>query len=196
MPHLDPLSRAQLDDVEEVLSLVEGAMGFVPNSLLTMARRPDLLRAFVAFAGQVQRGGSLDPVLVQQVAHVASTAAGCRYCQAHTGAVAARHGASAEEVGDLWDFETSPHFDEGRRAALRLARDAALQPNAVGPEHFDALKAHFDEDQIVDLVAVVSLFGFLNRWNDTFATQLEGEPAEFAEGALSGRGWTVGKHAG
>ena len=31
-------------------------------------------------------------------------------------------------------------------------------------------------DQIVEIVAVIATFGFLNRWNDTVATQLEDEP--------------------
>jgi alkylhydroperoxidase family enzyme len=78
---------------------------------------------------------------------------------------------------------------------LRLARDSALIPSQVGAEHFDALRRHFDESQIVELVAVCALFGFLNRWNDTISTQLEAIPRSFAEKHLAAAGWTVGKHA-
>ena len=75
----------------------------------------------------------LDPGLVQLVAHIASTAAGCRYCQAHTGAHAARAGVAEEKLAAAWEFETSDLFDAAERAALRLARDAAILPNAATP---------------------------------------------------------------
>lgn len=195
LAHLKPLTHDDLGELADVLERVEASMGFVPNSLLTMGRRPELVRAFAAFAGAVQLGGDLDPVLQQLVAHVASTASGCRYCQAHTAAVAERRGAEAELLEEVWSFETSERFDPAQKAALRLARDAAVVPNAVTEGHFDELRQHFTEAQVVDLVAVIGLFGFLNRWNDTFATQLESEPIEFAEEHLADRGWSRGKHA-
>ena len=103
-------------------------------------------------------------------------------------------GAAAEKVAAAWDFETDERFSAAERAALRLARDAALVPNAVTDDHFEELRSHFDDEQIVDLVAIVSLFGFLNRWNDTVATRLEAEPLEFASDTLTARGWQVDKH--
>jgi hypothetical protein len=67
-------------------------------------------------------------------------------------------------------------------------------PNAVEPTHFEALKTHYNDKQIVEIVAVISLFGFLNRWNDTMATQLEGPAIAFAEEVLGPNGWDGGKH--
>jgi hypothetical protein len=74
-----------------------------------------------------------------------------------------------------------------------------LNPNHVVPTlveaaHFEALRRHFDEPQIVELVSVCALFGFLNRWNDTMSTELESVPRSFAEGHLGASGWDVGKH--
>ena len=60
---------------------------------------------------------------------------------------------------------------------------------------FEDLRKHFTEYQIVEIVSVVSMFGFLNRWNDTLATPLEEEPIDFGEKHLSGNGWSAGKHA-
>jgi AhpD family alkylhydroperoxidase len=194
MPHVAPLRREELRRYEPAFQLVEAFMGFVPRSLFTMGHRPPLLEAFLGLASTVQTTDQLDPGLVQLVAHIASTAAGCRYCQAHTGAHAARHGVPDGKLAAAWEFETSDLFDEAERAALRLARDAALSPNATTPAHFEDLRRHWTERQIVDLVAIVSLFGFLNRWNDTMATELEDEPAAFGARVLAGRGWEVGKH--
>lgn len=151
-------------------------LGFVPNALLTLAKRPAILRALGQLVRAVLREGQLDPPLRMLVAEVASSAAGCQYCQAHAAIGASRFGVGTDKIEAVWDFEHSGVFDDRERAALRLARDAASVPNAVGPEHFKDLSPHFSETEILELVAVVSLFGWFNRWNDTLATELE-EPA-------------------
>ena len=48
---------------------------------------------------------------------------------------------------------------------------------------------------MVEILAIISLFGFLNRWNDTLATPLEAGPKDLGEKHLSGWGWEAGKHA-
>ena len=128
MARLEPLAREELEEFEPFFQALEQGMGFVPNSVRTMAHRPELLRAFGAFAGGVLGEGAIDPELKQLVAFVASRAAGCRYCQAHT---AHRAGASTERIDAAFDFEASPLFSEAECAALRLARDAALAPSAT-----------------------------------------------------------------
>ncbi len=104
------------------------------------------------------------------------------------------HGISAEKVADVWAFETCPRFSAAERAALRLARDAASSPNAVTDQHFVELREHWDDGQIVELIATVALFGFLNRWNDTVATSLEETPFQIALDLLGPQGWDAGKH--
>ena len=56
------------------------------------------------------------------------------------------------------------------------------------------VKQHFNEGEIVEIVAAISLFGYLNRWNDTMATELEAPAAEVAERAIGAVGWDTGKH--
>ena len=79
----------------------------------------------------------------------------------------------------VFEFETSPLGSAAERAALRVAWHGALQPNAVTDEDFAALKLHFSEREIAEIVAVLSLYGFLNRWNGTLQTELEPLPAQF-----------------
>jgi len=195
MAHLTPLSRDDLPQYAPIFELVESSMGFVSSSLPTMARVPALMDAFSNLAVTVMGMGLIEPGLGQLIAHVASTAAGCRYCQAHTAVHAAHLGVGVDVISAVWQFETDNRFDDRQRAALRLARDAAQQPNQVTRAHFDDLAAHFSEDQIIQIVATVSLFGYLNRWNDTVATTLEDEPLRFANEHLTDRGWSAGKHA-
>lgn len=160
-----------------------------------MARDPELVRAFVALGAVVNRPNSqLAHGLKPMAAHIASAAAGCRYCQAHTAESAARMGVPIEKLQDLWLHETSPRFTEAERAALAFAQAAGSNPNTVEQPHFERLRLHFRESAILELVALISFFGFLNRWNDSLATQLEDAPARFAAQHLELSGWTPGKH--
>jgi anaerobic glycerol-3-phosphate dehydrogenase len=81
----------------------------------------------------------------------------------------------------VFEFETSPLFSAAERAALRVAWHGALQPSAVTDDDIAALTQHFSQPEIVEIVAVLSLYGFLNRWNSTLDTELEAPPADFAQ---------------
>ncbi len=195
MPRIDPLPREALGDLNAVLTAVESRMGFVPNSQLILARRPEVLRAFAQLGAAINGPSStISPQLRNLVSQMASRAAGCGYCMAHTTHTAERVGIAADKEDALWDFETSPLFSEAERAALRVAQCAAQVPNAVSDTDFDALKRYYSDAQIVDIVCVIALFGFLNRFNDTMATELESSPLEAGRRFLEERGWSVGKH--
>jgi len=46
----------------------------------------------------------------------------------------------------------------------------------------------------VEIIAVIAFYGFLNRWNDSLATELETSPLSFAQCTLAASGWSAGKH--
>lgn len=195
MPRIDPLPRETLRDLDNVLQASENRMGFVPNSQLIMGRRPEIVRAFAQLGAAINGPTStIDPQLRNLVSQMASRAAGCGYCMAHTTHTAERVGVASEKEEALWEYETSPLFSAAERAALRVAQGAAQVPNAVTDEDFAELRRHYSEEQIVDIVAVISLFGFLNRFNDTMATELEASPLEAGRRFLAQRGWSAGKH--
>ena len=195
MAHVKPLRRKDLPELEELFQLYDDTLSFVPNSLYTMARQPEILRAFSELITQIWRTGTVPMYLKPLVAMVSSAAAGCRYCQAHEAVDARMRGVSEEKIAAVFHFETSQLFDEAERAALRFALAASAQPNPVTAEDFAELRRHWDEGQIVEILAVVGLFGFLNRWNDTMATDLEEIPAAYGEQVLAEARWEPGKHA-
>ncbi len=193
MANMQPLDREDHPELEALFQLYDDTMTFVPNSLYTMARRPEILRAFSDLITAVWRTGTVPVGLKPLVAIMASAAAGCRYCQAHEAVDAKLRGVSEEKIAQIWDFERSALYDDAERAALRFALAAAAQPNAVRSQHFEELRSHWDEGQIVEILAVVGLFGFLNRWNDSMATDLEDIPFAFAADTYGDR-WGPGKH--
>ncbi|WFL76531.1 peroxidase-related enzyme [Altererythrobacter arenosus] len=196
MAHIAPVAEDDLpDEIRPILEMARARMGFLPNSLPTMAHWPDLLKVFSPMAVTILRSGELDVGLKQMIAAVTSAAAGCRYCQAHTSHGAAHAGGvDSEKVVRVWEYQQSDLFSDAERAALDLALAAGQVPNAASDAHFSALRRHFSEREIVEIVAVISLFGFLNRWNDTMATALEDEPAAFAAATYAPDQWDLGKH--
>lgn len=195
MPRIDPLDRADLPEHEATFASVETALGVLPNSTLTMARWPELMEAFAHLNAVVMAERQVGGVLKQMVAAMVSSAAGCSYCQAHTSHVAEKRGAEEEKLAAMWEFETSPLFDDAERAALRVAHGAGCVPNAVTDDDMAELRRHFSDAEVVELVAVMAGFGFLNRWNDTMATELERSPFTWAQDKLAAAGWEAGPHA-
>ena len=191
-----PLTAGQRPDLQPLIRMITAVNGYVPNSVLTMARVQGLPEAFVGLTRVILGPGTIDSELKSLVALMTSAVAGCRYCQAHTAHSAIGQGATENKTAAIWEFETSPLFDDSERAALRLARAAGQNPNAVNEQHRIELRTHFNDEQITELVAVTALFGFLNRWNDTMSTPLEPQPASTAKHVLTAGGWSAGKHQG
>ena len=198
MSHIAPVKSEEIpEQLEPMFEMARGAMGFLPNSMPTMAHWPELSATLGSMAMTILRTGELDMGLKQMIAAVVSGAAGCRYCQAHTTHSAAHGGGIDEEkIAEIWSYQQSDLFTDAEKAALDLALAAGQVPNVASDVHFAALKQHYSDRQIIEIVAVISLFGFLNRWNDTLATELEEEPLSFARSLYSPKDWAPSKHVG
>lgn len=197
MAHIDPLPADHTPELGDTFRHFEEILGFVPNSLLTLQRRPKIVEAFGQLTEAVMDPeGSVDPAFKRLLAHFASRAAGCQYCEAHSLVAAGISGLSEAKLEALWEYQTSEHYSEAERAALDFALAAGSVPNAVDEELMTRLKKHWSDEQIVELLAAVCLYGFLNRWNDSMATDLEDGPKALGEKVLKSGGWTGGKHVG
>lgn len=196
MPRLLPLSPDTTPELKPHFDFFLGTLGFTPNSVLTMQRRPKLSQALAVMnAAVMDPEGEVDLGFRRLVGHVVSKASGCLYCQAHTLLGAKNFGVSDAKLADIWTYAQSPHYSEQERLALDFALAAASQPNAVTDEQFAQLQGHWNDGEIVEILGVVALFAFLNRWNDTLGTPLEATPEALATRTLGEQGWVPGKHA-
>lgn len=195
MPLVNPLPPDTDNDVRDLASFFNETLGFCPNSVLTMQHRPAIARAFISLNKAVMENhGRVTSSLKRLVGYVSSHAAGCRYCQAHTIRAAERYGAEQEKLENIWDYRSHPAFSEAERAALDFALAASTIPNAVEPELEARLHSHWDDGEIVELLGVVALFGYLNRWNDSMATSIEDGAEQSGRRWLENKGWDPGKH--
>ena len=195
MPLIEPLAADHDAEVAELARFFNETLGFPPNSVLTMQRRPEIAKAFIALNKAVMaNAGRVTSEQKRLIGYIASLTAGCRYCQAHTALAAYRYGASDERLAEVWNYERSALFTPAEKAALAFAQAAASVPNAVDGKIAEELKAHWSDDEIVEILGVVSLFGYLNRWNDSMATSIEAGAVAAGEAHLGARGWSKGKH--
>ena len=197
MSRVKPVDQEAIAALDDLFAPVIERMGFIPLSQQVMAHKPALLRAFIDLGKAVysQDEGSIPFALKSLIGNMASKSAGCMYCVAHTASNSSRAGVDDEKIAAMWEFETSDLFSDAERAALSFTQAAAQVPNATTEVDFAELRKHFTEFQIVEIMSVIAMFGYLNRWNDSMATTLEEEPIAFAEQTIAGTGWSVGKHA-
>ncbi|MBI3885081.1 MAG: carboxymuconolactone decarboxylase family protein [Opitutae bacterium] len=193
-PRLKPLP--QNPELADIFSVFRCVGSIIPNAVLIMQRRPKILRAYVQLSKAISdpETSEVDAGFKRLIAHVVSRAAGCRYCMTHTVGLAHCSGIDDAKLESVWEYRTSPLFTEAERVALDVALAAGGVPNGVTDEMFAKLGEHWSDGQIVEIVAMISLFGFLNRWNDTLATPLEDEALALGEKYLAPHGWEAGRH--
>ncbi len=194
-PLVAPVSDTQDQKLQELILFYQETLGFCPNSVITMYHRPEIAYAFIALNKAVMENkGNVTSGLKRLIGFISSNTAGCQYCQAHTIRAAERYEASQEQMENIWSFETHPAFSDAERIALEFALKSSLQPNEVDDALADRMRLHWNEGEIVEILGVVALFGFLNRWNDSMGTQMEDGAIESGEKYLAEKGWEVGKH--
>jgi uncharacterized peroxidase-related enzyme len=195
MALVTPLSADHDDTTKELAAFFNETLGFCPNSVLTMQRRPAISQAFINLNKAVMANdGRVSSSLKRMIAWVSSNATGCRYCQAHAIRAAERYGAEKEQLDNIWDYKTHEAFSEAERAALDFSLQASQVPNTVDAAIKQRLYTYWDEGEIVEMLGVISLFGYLNRWNDSMGTTIETGAVQSGKQHLGKHGWEEGKH--
>ena len=197
MPLVTPLPSDYDSETKKLAEFFNETLGFCPNSVLTMQRRPEISKAFINLNKAVMSNkGRVTSALKRMIAWVSSNSTGCRYCQAHAIRAAERYGAKQEQLDNIWEYKTHAAFSEAERAALDFSLAASMVPNAVDAKIKETLYTYWDEGEIVEMLGVISLFGYLNRWNDSMGTSLEEDAIESGNQFLGKNGFEVGKHNG
>jgi uncharacterized peroxidase-related enzyme len=194
-PLVRPSTAQEDEGFRDLIQFFNETLGFCPNSVKTMYHRPSIAYAFIALNKAVMENqGRVTSALKRLIGYISSHAAGCRYCQAHTIRAAERYGAEAEKLENIWEFKTHPAFSASEKAALEFALASSVIPNTVDDKIAENLRLHWNDGEIVEILGVISLFGFLNRWNDSMGTELEQEAIASGEKHLKPNAWTAGKH--
>ena len=195
MPLVTTLAQDADANVSELAKFFNETLGFCPNSVLTMQRRPAIAEAFINLNKAVMANeGRVTSEQKRLIGYLTSANTGCRYCEAHTILAAERYGGTEERLAQIWSFRDSPLYTEAEKAAFEFALAASSVPNAVTDAITSELHEYWDEGEIVEILGVISLFGYLNRWNDSMATSMEDGAVDAGKRLLSNSSWQQGKH--
>ncbi|NQZ87509.1 MAG: carboxymuconolactone decarboxylase family protein [Colwellia sp.] len=195
MALVTPLSTDENEEVTELARFFNETLGFCPNSVLTMQRRPAIAKAFINLNMAVMANdGSVTAEQKRLIGYITSANTGCRYCEAHTILAAERYGGTDERLANIWSFRESEMYSAGEKAAFEFALAASSVPNAVDDSISEELHKYWDDGEIVEILGVISLFGYLNRWNDSMGTTMETGAVDAGERLLTTSTWTRGKH--
>jgi uncharacterized peroxidase-related enzyme len=195
MALVSPLATDENEEVKELARFFNETLGFCPNSVLTMQRRPAIAKAFINLNMAVMANdGSVTAEQKRLIGYITSANTGCRYCEAHTILAAERYGGTDERLANIWSFRESEMYSAGEKAAFEFALAASSMPNAVDDNISAELHKYWDDDDIVEILGVISLFGYLNRWNDSMGTTMETGAVDAGERLLTASTWARGKH--
>ncbi len=195
-PLVFPASEKEDKNLQNLIAFYNETLGFCPNSVKTMHHRPEIAIAFIELNKAVMENkGRVTSSLKRMIGYISSHASGCQYCQAHTIRAAERYNTEIEKLENIWEYKTHPAFSEPERVALAFAVATSVIPNAVDDVIAENIRMYWDEGEIVEILGVIALFGYLNRWNDSMGTEMEMGAIESGEKFLKNKGWTTGKHA-
>ena len=172
-PLVSPLKK-ESPELKELIRFYDETLGFCPNSVKTMFIRPEIAYAFINLNKAVMENkGKLSSKMKRLIGYIASTVSGCNYCRAHTIRAAERYGANSNQLTDIWEFRNSKNFDKKEKVVFEFTIAASSIPNQVDDILSNELRKYWDDGEIVEILGVISLFGFLNRWNDSMGTRIE-----------------------
>lgn len=174
--------------IQRVFETFWKTRGNVPKLFRILAHRPPLFETFTAHFDAVMGEGTLPIRLKELVAVRVSQLNGCRYCLGSHTILAKRHGATDQDLAALANVAAS-HLAPAERDAVLFAEKMTQSHRSIVEADFARLQAHFGTDQIVELLCVIGIFNYLNRFAESLALEPtqpgEGGP-EDREGAVKG----------
>ena len=156
------LEKNQIEKVAmEVYKDFEKKTGNVPEWVKVMAHSPKILKEFTELFKAVMNESQIESLLKWKIASVVSKTLKCPFCVDVTKKMIKKLGASEEIIEDV---EKMP--DE-EKEILELVKDVTLDGHLDQPELFEKLKEKFNEAQIIEIISVMGLFNYINRFNNT-----------------------------
>lgn len=153
--------------VKQIFESFEQSSGSVPEWVKVMAHRPRILKEFIDLFNSIMiEQGAIEPLLKWKIGYVVSQTLKCKFCVDVTGKMLKKLGADDELLKKIKELESE---NEKEKEVLALVKDVTLDGYLDQPEILDKLKTMLSEGELVEVVSVIGLFNYINRFNNTFA---------------------------
>jgi uncharacterized peroxidase-related enzyme len=167
MALIKTLEKEQIDEIiQEIYLNFEKESGSVPEWVKVMAYRPEILKEFLELFKVIMNKGEIESFLKWKIAYVVSETLKCEFCVSVTSGMLKRLGATEEVLSDIKEKKNQ---EQKEKEILELVKDVTLDGYLNNPKILENLKKKLTESELVELISVVGLFNYINRFNNTFA---------------------------
>ena len=165
MALIPSLEKNQIEEItREVYEKFEKETGKVPEWVKVMAHSPKILKEFTELFKIIMGEGKIEPHLKWKMAYLISETLKCPFCVSVSSKMLKKFGANDETIENIKEMKD---LSETEKEILELVKDVTLDGHLDQPELFEKLKEKFDEAQIVEIISVMGLFNYINRFNNT-----------------------------
>ena len=162
MAIISSLEKNQASDVAKIVyDSFEKKTGDVPEWVKVMAHCPIILKEFTELFGAIMKEGEIELNLKWKIAFTVSSMLKCPFCVDVTEKMLKKLGANEEAV------KRSDGDSAVEKQVLELVRDITDDAHVNQVEVFEKLRKIFSEAQIVEIISVIGLFNYINRFNNT-----------------------------
>ncbi len=184
MARIDYAGKADLPP--RLHELFDDAAAYGPFGSLVgaLGRRPVILEHMFGLLTALRREAVVPRRALELALVAVSQKNACDYCVAHHGPMLTVEGVSPAGVATLLDDpENHPELDEADRLVIDYALQVTERAGRIRDGVFERLKAHFSEEQIVELTWRIALCGAFNRFNDALQLDLEDDAKALLDAA-------------
>lgn len=153
------------EDIRDMMLGVQEKAGFIPNVFLTLAHRPDELRAFIAYHDALmEKESGLTKAEREMIVVVTSADNNCQYCVVAHGAILRIRAKDATIADQIAANYRKSDLTPRQMAMLDFAMKVSNDARAISENDFEDLRGYcFSDEDIWDIAGVTAFFGLSNR---------------------------------
>ncbi len=165
----DPITKQVYEDAEARFEMVLNIFKITGNA-------PEIAQKMWQIYFDILQEGPRLSWIDKELLILKSTKMGdCLYCVTQHEVVSARLGVSAEKQADIVgvEYRQSPHYSAAEVAILDLCAHVVLDPEQIPREVWRRVKEHYDDGQIVEIVATIGAYLQVSKFGDAMGVELE-----------------------
>lgn len=165
MAIISSLEKNQIDAlVKEIYEDFEKQGKKVPEWMKVMAHCPKILKEFKELFVVVMGNEKIERCLKWKIAYMVSETLRCPFCVDVTSKMLGTMGAKAETLKNLKAMKNLPDKEKN---LFKLVKEITLKANVCTPGFLEKLKESYSEAEIVEIVSIIGLFNYINRFNNS-----------------------------
>ena len=173
LPYIEPEAADPI--TKEVYDKTVARFQMILNIFKITGNAPEIAEKMWEIFFEILSEGQVDWYTKELLILKATKMGDCLYCVTQHEAVSARLGVTEEKQADIVgvEYRTSPHYTEAEVAILDLCAHAVLDPEGITDDVWERVRAHYDDGQIVEIVATIGAYLQVSKFGDALGVELE-----------------------